>query len=816
MKPQKTRKWKGPSLILRFEHEENAIREASASELSYPFVIGRRGTDGWVAPSDDKSVSGTHAEVYFRRGALWIRDLGSLNGIFIMGRRVKDAKLEPGLKVGIGNCRLVIEADHRSNEARVQQFHRLMRTNGSRAGTFFDLKEGTTKVGCGISDGLSCDSFLVSRHHADLICKPDDSCWIKDCGSRNGTLVNGTPLKKETERLLRDGDMVSFADCEFKFCDRNIPAPYPWVKMLFVALVTVSMFCGGYFFFQTLFPSAKKMLDDERQLELVENFDAALLMLDKVPDARGGDAFVDEVARRRANICVWKSTIDRWQLVQGSVEGRGWIVASKELGTLLSGGVDRWGWNTSTAKEKKRKAKVMKELLDVFLESHNVLKGEFAESDLGREKAVMTSCVQRMDDALGRKDWNDTLPTTAALREDMKSQRDAMNAVVSDLTAIETALSKIKRPTSGDIESVIKSASCFEATIRSLGEISHASEARNKAGAIEALNKKREFVSSDIVSRKCQAYLPSLQKMVETRNALLANCEALAALEYDKMQDLPLPSDSQTDILPVLVYIRDGMRRANERLVGPVRSNLKDQISRLEGHGITTNGIPGFITALLDKQRTNKAFLCDTLDPTTRPPSASRQERVGEYDTMFGMEELGAFIQNIEHERIMRPLGDKVRQDPLLIQALTAYKQLARFAQCCDSPEVKFLLRIDPPSGNKLRGIVRTMDDLRGKKSLLVDSWWGREGKDMRANLVAHAAALALDDGVSLDKEDVDEFVKERQAWKSAIEKLDKRIRADPFCVDEVRPKILTLAIPGMSIGNSTRHWADAAAREGR
>lgn len=816
MKPKKARKWKGPSLILRLEHEENAIREASASELSYPFVIGRRGTDGWVAPSDDKSVSGTHAEVYFRRGALWIRDLGSLNGIFIMGRRVKDAKLEPGLKVGIGNCRLVIEADHRSNEARVQQFHRLMRTNGSRAGTFFDLKEGTTKVGCGISDGLSCDSFLVSRHHADLICKPDDSCWIKDCGSRNGTLVNGTPLKKETERLLRDGDMLSFADCEFKFCDRNIPAPYPWVKMLFVALVTVSMFCGGYFFFQTLFPSAKKMLDDERQMELAENFDAALQMLDKVPDARGGDAFVDEVARRRANICVWTNTIARWQSVQGSVEGRGWITASKELGTLLSGGVDRWGWNTTTAKEKKRKAKVMKELLDVFLESRNVLKGEFAESELGREKSVMTSCVQRMDDALSRKDWNDTLPTTAALREDMKSQRDAMNAVVSDLTAIETALSKITRPTSGDIESVIKSASCFEATIRSLGEISHASEARNRDGAIEALNKNRKFVSSDIVSRKCQAYLPSLQKMVETRNALLANCEALAALEYDKMQDLPLPSDSQTDILPVLVYIRDGMRRANERLAGPVCNNLKDQISRLEDRGISTNGVPDCIAALLDKQRTEKAFLCDTLDLSARPPSGTRENRVGEYDALFGMEELGSFIQNIEDEDAMPPLEDVGRPLPLLSLAIQAYRQVGRFEKCCASSDVQFLLSFEPASGNKLRDIVKITGDLREKRKILVSSWWGREGLDKRANLVAHAVALALDGGVSLDKADRGEFVTEKQAWKSEIEKLDRRIRADPFCVDEVRPMIMKLAIPGISVGRAMRHWEDAAARGGR
>lgn len=819
-----TKKGKVQALLLLLEDKDGRpIHEASSSELSYPFVIGRRGTNGWVIPAEDKSASGTHAEVYSRRGALWIRDLGSLNGIYVMGQRVKEAKLEPNMKVGIGSCRFVVSADHRANDARAHQFHRLMRTNGPKTGDFIDLKEGTTPVGCGITDGVSCDSFLVSRHHADLICMSDDSCWVEDRGmenngSTNGTRVNGTLLKKGTKRLLRDGDLVSFADCEFKFCDRNKQAPYPWLKMLFIAVVTVSMYCGGYFFFQVLFPSAERLLNDERQLEWNEEFEAALQLLDKVPDARGGDAFVDEVARRKANICVWTNTIARWRDVRGAFTSRGWVTASKELGSLLSGSVDGWGWNTTTAQAEKHKAKVMKYLLDVFLDSRKVLRDTFHPSEQGHEKEVMLRCLQRMDAALKSKDWNDSLPT-GYMRKDMENQRDMMKAIVMDLMTIDSTLSRISQPAADSIEYVVESTADFESIIAKLEDLAKKSEERNQDESEKARkeNPPRNFHPSHIVLGKCQTYLPSLRKIVETRNALVANCEALAALEYDKMKkDLPLPSESQTSVLPVLAYIRDGMRRANEQLNGQIRMDIEDQVSRLAKLGISTNGIPDCIAALQDESKTKKAFLCDTLDPSTRPPSATRGNRVGEYDRLFGMEELGSFIQNIEDEVVPRPFSDTGRPLPLLIQAIQVYGQMARFGKCCESPEVQYLLKLESPKGNKLRNMLETVTVLQEKKSLLISSWLNRHDEDMRANIVAHAAALALDAGENRTEKSVEKFVSEKQAWKAALERLDRRIKEDPVCVEEVRPKILGLAIPGVSYGRSTRHWEDAAARGGR
>ena len=50
----------------------------------------------------DEFVSRHHGEIYFRNGEFFIRDLGSKNGIFINGKRVKGSVLAPGSRIDIG------------------------------------------------------------------------------------------------------------------------------------------------------------------------------------------------------------------------------------------------------------------------------------------------------------------------------------------------------------------------------------------------------------------------------------------------------------------------------------------------------------------------------------------------------------------------------------------------------------------------------------------------------------------------------------------------------------------------------------------
>ncbi|MEI8120849.1 MAG: FHA domain-containing protein [bacterium] len=63
------------------------------------------------------------------------------------------------------------------------------------------------------------DEPMASRQHAEIT-RTDETFWIQDKGSRNGTLLNGKPLAERTQ--LNDGDEIDIGATQLKFIlDRN-------------------------------------------------------------------------------------------------------------------------------------------------------------------------------------------------------------------------------------------------------------------------------------------------------------------------------------------------------------------------------------------------------------------------------------------------------------------------------------------------------------------------------------------------------------------------------------------------------------------
>ena len=60
------------------------------------------------------------------------------------------------------------------------------------------------------------DSPAVSRIHARLKFRAG-RYFIEDLSSRNGTTVNGEPVCGEEERVLSEGDVITFADVSYVF-----------------------------------------------------------------------------------------------------------------------------------------------------------------------------------------------------------------------------------------------------------------------------------------------------------------------------------------------------------------------------------------------------------------------------------------------------------------------------------------------------------------------------------------------------------------------------------------------------------------------
>jgi len=81
----------------------------------------------------------------------------------------------------------------------------------------FELGLGEFAIGRSPECQLSLDDPLVSRKHALLVVSPE-SVLIKDLGSRNGVVVNGTKI--DTSRVLLDGDRIVIGSQEMTIMSR--------------------------------------------------------------------------------------------------------------------------------------------------------------------------------------------------------------------------------------------------------------------------------------------------------------------------------------------------------------------------------------------------------------------------------------------------------------------------------------------------------------------------------------------------------------------------------------------------------------------
>ncbi|MHC5034334.1 MAG: FHA domain-containing protein [Planctomycetota bacterium] len=92
---------------------------------------------------------------------------------------------------------------------------KLLVKEGSQVGKEFQLgRLGSFSIGRGSDNNLSVVEKAISRKH----CRIDfdgEFYWLVDCGSHNGTSVNGRPI---TKCLLYDGDMIHIGHTKMLFC----------------------------------------------------------------------------------------------------------------------------------------------------------------------------------------------------------------------------------------------------------------------------------------------------------------------------------------------------------------------------------------------------------------------------------------------------------------------------------------------------------------------------------------------------------------------------------------------------------------------
>ena len=103
----------------------------------------------------------------------------------------------------------------------------------------FELGLGEFAIGRSPECQLSLDDPLVSRKHALLVVSPE-SVLIKDLGSRNGVVVNGTKI--DTSRVLLDGDRIVIGSQEMTIMARPAAASPQYVRRTTAGAQTLSSY----------------------------------------------------------------------------------------------------------------------------------------------------------------------------------------------------------------------------------------------------------------------------------------------------------------------------------------------------------------------------------------------------------------------------------------------------------------------------------------------------------------------------------------------------------------------------------------------
>lgn len=214
-------------------------REFEGEELR----LGRDPECDFVPTGDDrKVVSASHARIYFRGGAWNVEDRGSRNGTYLNGTRVspgEPAMISSGstLRLGTTGPKFYVEAVSKKRisqtiaepvspvsqndptlpmeaygaaeqvgdgpgliEPRIVLLHEESGERYEATGWRFRIGRGRE---CELRPVRPGDTS-ISRIHAQIEIKLDGSLVVRDAGSRNGTLVNGSVIEDECALAVGD------------------------------------------------------------------------------------------------------------------------------------------------------------------------------------------------------------------------------------------------------------------------------------------------------------------------------------------------------------------------------------------------------------------------------------------------------------------------------------------------------------------------------------------------------------------------------------------------------------------------------------
>ena len=684
-------------MLIRLEHNGRIVHEIKSGDISGELTIGRSHTCTWAVPKEDTVSSSRHACLSLKGKAVWLQDLESTNGTFFQGKKIEKRKLAIGDKVGIGNCTLCVDADKADGGKIVSE---LLVLTGKTRGQKKPLNPPLFTIGSDPASSLVFLDMLVSRRHAEISIKEDNSCWIRDLGSKNGTSVNGLALRDDKERLLKDGDRIAISHLEMEFHDGAVKRSnkQAWLRMgilaaTFVAALTL------FWTYQHLRSPAEAFVRKARRLAAAEEFPSASSELEKAVNARHSASCQVAVEDLRRLLGLWETTLGLWTGAQHSLSLGKWVQASRDLGMLQAARKEAWEWNDKAPLEKDE-AIHAKQMLDALLRAQSsIVREDAGYAELSEDNAAVKKALESVK--------ADTPGYLARLKSELDSMQRRQETLLDEGSGLEKALERLKDdyPAYGEIVKAVDKAR------------------RSAEGALK---------------RRADVLFDPLQALQKSFMRLLEAAELTRQMEFSKAMgtDLNLPSmDACTlDLRVSQARLKQERVFENLKVKAGQMAYLFSEIEKRVGRGPEE---PGVVKALLDPGVMQKVLACDSLEQSL--PKRSRRDAAGEYDRILGVEEFYTHL-----------IAMPGQADPVMLSDLPFGSALTQTREAVQKIEAlkKFLAQPDNQwlaGGKVAQQMVRLEEILSWRDTLVKDMARRAESGTGREALIAGGIVARLD-----------------------------------------------------------------------
>lgn len=785
-------KSKKNQFVLRLEYNGTILYEVNAQNISGEITIGRDSSCTWLLPTTDRSVSSHHAVIVVRRKNVYIEDTKSRNGIYFNGEKISSHRLAVGDQIAIGECKLFVErpSEQLKNVSKNNQLELL---NGAKKGVISDLDKEIFRIGSAPDCDLVFTDNVISHVHAQIEQKKDGSCWIQDCGSRNGTKVNGIALsgdRNDGGRLLQDGDIITISYLELRFLDKHFVHVRTHLIAKIVAVVlTVGIVLGGYFFIRLVAPSSKKHIDFARSYAEKCEFQKARAHLEQARDAWGAIIYKEERLELGRRIDQWENTLKVWGDVQKMLSERKWSEANDKLRPLISDDMELWRWNNTDANESKLLALMCNRLIETYLKARSILK----DSDF--ETKRMIAVIKELDHVL--KETSSGMPDyLKPLSASAKDIRDELNLVCEELEIIRKLLDR-----QNHVE-------YLEDTKSNLSKLRKASEerAKHRKAAKKPISVKTQSLCNDL--------LTPFEILEEAKKCLMANYIAAASLEREAMvKNLEMLSRKELELclkrFPVLFDIKKELETRNTNCYKTAET-LIGYVENLKENKLVPGNKPDCIKTVFDKKTLDKVLQCDTLDlPAIQQ---NRSNPSGEYDRVLGVEVFYNYLRALP-EPFDRSLLKMTPFEPELIRAVHAFELLADFMNFAGLDEMKEIITVEHEK-NKVGDIILYADDLLQQRNDLIENMLEQyeEKKKDRKSIIAGMIAMLLGRDTDRLPEKLPEEIAE---WfETQIGKIQEITDLPTDEAEKKAPELFKIAFPGEPLLEEYWLKRDAAGKQ--